>query len=247
MSLDTTIPLYDDSRLSRVLCVAAHPDDLEYGTSAAVARWTARGLHVSYLLLTSGEAGMRSRDPEEVGPLRAAEQRRACALVGVDDLLILDLPDGTLQADVETRRRIARRIREVRPELVVTQPWDLHVPWGLNHADHRAAGIATVDAVRDADNPWVFRDLMEQEHLEPWAVSELMVIGADPATHLIDVGGAPLEQGIASLEAHEEYLAELGDAGDVRGMLESAMAEAAAASDVAGPTHALGATVHRMA
>lgn len=88
---------------------------------------------------------------------------------------------------------------------------------------------------------------MEQEHLEPWAVSELMVIGAEPATHLIDVGGAPLEQGIASLEAHEEYLAELGGAGDVRGMLESWTAEAAAASDVADLTHALGATVHRMA
>ncbi|WP_010523561.1 PIG-L deacetylase family protein [Nesterenkonia sp. F] len=247
MSIDSALPLYDDSQLSRVLCVAAHPDDLEYGTSAAVARWTARGVHVSYLLLTAGEAGMRSRDPEEAGPLRAAEQRRACALVGVDDLLILDLPDGTLQADTETRRHISRRIREVRPDLVVTQPWELHVPWGLNHADHRTAGIATLDAVRDADNPWVFRELLEQEHLEPWAATELMVVGAEPATHLIDVGGAPLEQGIASLEAHEEYLAELGGAVDVRSMLESSTADVAAASDVDGLTHALGATVHRMA
>lgn len=247
MSTDAALPLYDDSQLSRVLCVAAHPDDLEYGTSAAVARWTARGVQVSYLLLTAGEAGMRGRDPEEAGPLRAGEQRRACELVGVDDLLILDLPDGTLQADLAARRHIARRIREVRPELVVTQPWELQVPWGLNHADHRATGLATLDAVRDADNPWVFRELMEQEHLEPWAATELMVVGAEPATHLIDVGGAPLEQGIASLEAHEEYLAELGGSGGVRSMLESATAEAAAASGTGGLTHALGAAVHRMA
>lgn len=241
----TSLPFYDDASLSHVLCVVAHPDDLEYGASAAVARWTARGVRVSYLLLTAGEAGMRSRDPEEVAELRAAEQRRACEIVGVDDLVILDLPDGMLQADLETRRRIARRIRQVRPDVVVTQPWELKVGWGLNHADHRAAGIATVDAVRDADNPWVFRELLEQERLEPWAAKELLVIGGEP-THLVDVTGEPLEKGIASLQAHEEYLAELGGDFDVRAMLEGFTAELGAAVDDEGITHALGVTVHPM-
>src|SRR5690625_2405627 len=99
--------------LQRVLCVVAHPDDMEYGGSAAVAEWTSAGVEVSYLLLTAGEAGMRDRDPNEVAPLRAAEQRRACDLVGVSDLQILDLPDGLLQADVATRARIAHRIRQI--------------------------------------------------------------------------------------------------------------------------------------
>src|SRR5699024_9474127 len=117
----------------------------------------ALGIKVSYLLLTAGEAGMRSRPPAEVGPLRAEEQRAACTAVGVEDLTILDLPDGTVEATLQTRRHIARQIRTARPEVVVTQPWELHVGWGLNQADHRAAGLATVDAVRDADNPWVFR------------------------------------------------------------------------------------------
>ncbi|MDS2171118.1 PIG-L deacetylase family protein [Nesterenkonia sp. CL21] len=242
---ERALPFYDDASLSHVLCVVAHPDDLEYGASAAVARWTARGVKVSYLLLTAGEAGMRDRDPEEVAELRAEEQRQACAIVGVEDLVILDLPDGMLQADLETRRQIARRIRQVRPDVVVTQPWELQVDWGLNHADHRAAGIATVDAVRDADNPWVFRELLEQERLEPWGAKELIVVGGEP-THLVDVTGEPLEKGVASLEAHEQYLAALGGEFDVRGMLEGFTAEVGAASGVEGVTHALGVTVHPM-
>lgn len=242
---DSPLPFYDDADLSRVLCVVAHPDDLEYGASAAVARWTAQGVRVSYLLLTAGEAGMRSRDPDEVAELRSAEQRRACEIVGVEDLVILDLPDGTLEADLNTRRHIARRIRQVRPEIVVTQPWELRVGWGLNHADHRATGIATVDAVRDADNPWVFRELLEQERLDAWGARELLVMGSEP-THLIDVSGDPLQKGIASLEAHQEYLAELGGDFDVRGMLEGFTAGLGAAADVDGVTHALGVTVHPM-
>lgn len=154
MSADSSpLPIYQDADLRRVLCVVAHPDDMEYGGSAAVARWTAQGAEVSYLLLTAGEAGMRSRDPEEAAEIRAEEQRRACELVGVSDLVILDLPDGTLEASLEARRQIARRIRQLRPEVVLTQTWELQVGWGLNHADHRATGLATLDAVRDATTP----------------------------------------------------------------------------------------------
>ncbi|MDO5493057.1 MAG: PIG-L deacetylase family protein [Nesterenkonia sp.] len=242
---DDALPLFDETDLGRVLCVVAHPDDMEYGGSAAVARWTAAGVQVSYLLLTAGEAGMRGRPPEEVGPLRSAEQQEACRTVGVDNLLVLDLPDGTLEHDLRTREVIARRIREVRPDLVFTQSWDLEVPWGLNHADHRAAGLATVDAVRDADNPWVFRHLAELEGLEPWSVSQLMTFGARP-DHLIDVTGEPLERGIASLEAHAEYLAALGGDFDARGMLEGFTTHMAARSADPDVTHALGVSVYRM-
>lgn len=149
----SALPFFDDRDVERVLCVVAHPDDMEYGASAAVARWRQRGIEVSYLLLTAGEAGMRSREPKEVGPLRAAEQRAACDVVGVQDLTILDLPDGLLEANPQVREHIARHIRRVRPDVVLTQPWELDVGWGLNHVDHRAAGLATVDAIRDADNP----------------------------------------------------------------------------------------------
>lgn len=237
------LPFYEDSQLRRVLCVVAHPDDMEYGGSAAVARWTAQGVEVSYLLLTAGEAGMRSQDPEDAAEIRAAEQRRACELVGVEDLVILDLPDGVLEPSLDARRQIARRIRQVRPDVVMTQTWDLQVGWGLNHADHRAAGLATLDAVRDADNPWVFRELLEQERLEPWGARKLLVFGA-AATHLIDISGEPLQRGMASLEAHEQYFAELGGAAGTREMLESMAARQA--EPLAGVDHALGVAVHSM-
>lgn len=200
--------LLPDEDFRRVLCVVAHPDDLEYGVSAAVASWVARGVEVSYLLLTSGEAGMQ-RDPAETGPLRAQEQARACAEVGVTDLTILDHPDGHLEPSLELRRDITRHIRRVRPYAVVTMTWAHVVPWGLSMADHRVAGLAAADAVRDADNRWVFRELAEQEGLEPWGTTWLLVSGSDQPTHAVDVSGEPLERGIASLEQHREYLADL--------------------------------------
>ncbi len=192
----------------RVLCVVAHPDDLEYGTAAAVAKWVSQGATVSYLLLTSGEAGMQT-DPAEVGPLRAAEQQAACAAVGVDDLTILDFPDGVLEYGLPLRRAIARVIRQRRPDVVVTMTWDIATPWGLNQADHRAAGLATIDAVRDADNTWVFRDLAEAEGLPKWGATWLLVNGDQAPTHYEDIAGEPLAKGIASLACHEQYLAAL--------------------------------------
>ncbi|ALB03794.1 PIG-L family deacetylase [Kocuria palustris] len=217
--------LLPDEDLRRVLCVVAHPDDLEYGVSAAVASWVARGVEVSYLLLTSGEAGMQ-RDPAETGPLRAQEQARACAEVGVTDLTILDHPDGHLEPSLELRRDIARHIRRVRPDAVVTMTWADVVPWGLSMADHRVAGLAAADAVRDADNRWVFRELAEQEGLEPWGATWLLVSGSDEPTHAVDVSGEPLERGIASLEQHREYLADLPGHPAPRELITGVTAEA---------------------
>lgn len=199
-----------DEDFQRVLCVVAHPDDVEYGTSAAVAAWTARGVEVAYLLLTGGEAGMQ-RPPAETRVLRAAEQRAACETVGVTRLTMLDHPDGMLVYSLDLRRDIAREIRTFKPDAVVTGAWDVEVGWGLNQADHRAAGLACLDAVRDADNTWVFPELAATEGLPKWGVTWLLVSGAAQPTHGVEVSGEPLERGIASLEAHTAYLADLPD------------------------------------
>lgn len=191
-----------------MLCVVAHPDDLEYGTSAAVAEWTARGIEVAYLLLTSGEAGMQ-RPPAEVGPLRAKEQRAACDLVGVGELQILDHPDGMLVYSLDLRRDIARAIRRFRPDAVVTTSWEVEPGWGLNQADHRAAGLAAADAVRDADNTWVFPELARDEGLPKWGASWLLVSGDSRPTHGVVVSPDAVAQAVASLAAHAAYLADL--------------------------------------
>lgn len=208
MAEHAPLPALPDESWSRVLCVVAHPDDMEYGASAAVKTWTRRGVEVTYLLLTSGEAGMQ-RAPEETGPARAAEQRRACDTVGVRDLVILNHQDGILMPTLELRRDIARVVRRVRPDAVVTGNFDLEAYGGLNQADHRAAGLATIDAVRDADNTWVFRELAEVEGLPKWHTNWILVVGHPEATHAVAVDGEAVAAAVASLRCHEAYLADL--------------------------------------
>lgn len=198
----------DETGIERVLAVVAHPDDMEYGNSALVNHWTSRGVEVAYLLLTSGEAGMQ-RPPAEMGPLRASEQRRACSEVGVDRLTILDHPDGTLQPTLDLRRDIAREIRTFRPHAVLTMSWAVEVDWGLNQADHRVAGLATLDACRDADNTWVFPELAAGEGLEKWGPTWLLVTSDARPTHGVEVADADVTAAVASLSAHEAYLADL--------------------------------------
>jgi LmbE family N-acetylglucosaminyl deacetylase len=205
MLMDAVAPFPDDA-FHRVLCVVAHPDDVEYGTSSAVAAWTAEGIDVAYLLLTRGEAGMDGRAPEETAELRMREQVEGSAAVGVTSVDFLSYPDGVLVYSLEMRRDIARMIRRYRPDAVVVGNWEVEFVAGLNQADHRVAGLAAVDALRDAGNRWVFPELLD-EGLDPWSPRWLLVGGDDRPTHGVDVTGEPLERGIASLEAHREYLA----------------------------------------
>jgi LmbE family N-acetylglucosaminyl deacetylase len=191
----------------RVLCVVAHPDDVEYGTSSAVAAWTSHGAEVAYLLLTRGEAGMDASAPDATAELRVREQVAGSHAVGVSQVDFLHYPDGVLVYSLEMRRDIARAIRRFRPDAVVVGTWEVEFVAGLNQADHRVAGLAALDAVRDAGNRWVFPELVEEEGLAPWSPRWLLVSGDSRPTHGVDVTGDPLERGIASLEAHGEYLA----------------------------------------
>ncbi|MEJ2866986.1 PIG-L deacetylase family protein [Actinomycetospora sp. OC33-EN08] len=192
---------------SRALAVAAHPDDLEYGVSAAIAAWTSAGRTVTYLLVTRGEAGIATTPPAEAGPAREAEERASAAVVGVHDVRFLDHPDGTVVESVALRRDIARVIRDVRPDLVVTM--NHHEQWdggGWNSADHRAVGRAAIDAVSDAGTRWIFPDDGAAHQVRHLAVA------ASPApTHEVDVTGF-VETAVASLACHRRYLAALDDA-----------------------------------
>jgi LmbE family N-acetylglucosaminyl deacetylase len=206
----------------RALAVVAHPDDLEYGGAAAIARWTAQGRSVAYLLVTRGEAGIDSIPPAECGPLREAEQRAAAAEVGVDVVEFLDHPDGLISYGVPLRRDIAAAIRRHRPEILITvnhrETW---AGGGLNMADHRVVGEAAIDAVRDAANRWLFPELGE-----PWSgVRRVAVMASPRSTHAVDTT-AVFDRGVASLAAHRAYLAALGGAMDepeqfLRGMAEA--------------------------
>ncbi|MDQ6751867.1 MAG: PIG-L family deacetylase [Actinomycetota bacterium] len=194
----------------RALVIMAHPDDPEYGAAAAVAQWTAAGKDVSYLLATRGEAGIAGLAPSEAGPLRAREQGRACAHVGVSNLDFLDLPDGRLEEGVGLRRMLAREIRRRAPELVITL--NHRDTWGSgawNSADHRALGRSVLDAVGDAGNEWIFPELREQG-LRLHKVRWVAVASAQPS-HVQAVDESSVQAAVASLAEHARYLQALSD------------------------------------
>lgn len=212
-----------DESWQRAVAVVAHPDDLEYGVASAVARWSEQGKEISYVLATSGEAGIDGLAPDECGPLREAEQRRAASIVGVHHVEFLGHLDGQIQEGLALRRDIAEAIRRLRPEVVITMHFGL--TWGtdgpINHIDHRIVGLATVDACRDAANRWLFPDAGER-----WdGVASLYVAATEPTSHFVDVSDS-IDAGVASLEAHEAYLAGLGGDTDVPKFVRSSASRA---------------------
>ena len=208
MEIEKLEPLPED--WERALCVVAHPDDLEFGAAAAVARWTGQGKQVAYCMLTSGEAGIDGMHPDECRSVREAEQVESARIVGVPTVEFLHQPDGILEYGVLLRREIAQVVRRHRPEIVVTG--NFRETWGganLNQADHIATGRAVVDAVRDAGNRWVFPEQLD-EGLEPWGgVRAVWAFGSPSATHAVDTTDT-FDAGVASLEAHRAYIDGLG-------------------------------------
>ncbi|MCH0541418.1 PIG-L family deacetylase [Streptomyces sp. MUM 203J] len=207
--LDPLTPMPEDWR--RALAVVAHPDDLEYGCSAAVATWTDAGREVAYVLATRGEAGIDSLPPAECAPLREQEQRASAAVVGVGTVEFLDHRDGVVQYGLALRRDIAAAIRRHRPELVLTL--NHRDTWGgtaWNTPDHVAVGRATLDAAADAGNRWIFPELTEQG-LDPWdGVRWVAVAGSAAPTHAVDARPG-LERGVRSLLEHRTYIEVLTD------------------------------------
>ena len=206
----------------RAVAIAAHPDDLEYGLAGAFARWSAQGKEISYVLVTSGEAGIDSLDPNEARAVREREERDAASIVGVTHVEFLGHRDGTVEYSLALRRDIAGAVRRLRPEVVFATNFDL--TWGgegpVNHADHRAVGLAVLDACRDAANRWLFTD-----YGAPWqGLQALYVFAQPPPTHFVDVSDT-FAVGMESLHAHRAYLDALGGSDPkefIRGFARSA-------------------------
>lgn len=198
----------------RVLVVAAHPDDVEFGAAGTVARWVAEGAIVRYLLVTRGDKGSDDPDVDVEGLVltREAEQRAAAAELGVEGVDYLDEPDGQVEATLALRERITFAIRSFRPEIVMTHdPTVLFVnnEW-VNHPDHRAVGQVTVDAVfPTARDPLNFREHLEAG-LEPWKVAELYLWSTNEANQIVDVGET-IERKVAALAHHASQFRHFDD------------------------------------
>lgn len=201
----------------RGLAIVAHPDDMEYGAASAVARWTAEGKWIGYVLVTRGEAGIDDLEPDESSRLRTEEQIAGCAKVGVDTVDFLDHADGAVEDGHVLRNDLAAAIRRHRPDLLFTI--NHRDSWGgpsWNHRDHRVVGRAVLDAARDAANRWLFPAAGEA-----WSgVTAVAISGSPQPTHVVDIDGY-LDAGVESLRCHERYLAGLGgDMADPQTFLE---------------------------
>lgn len=148
-----------DSIIHRVLCFAAHPDDIDFGAAGTIASWTDAGIDVRYCILTDGDAGGFSEQQRPaIVETRREEQRRAAKLVGVKDVSFLGYRDGFLEPTPDVVGGVVRRIREVRPDVVMSmhpeRNWDRIQK---SHPDHLACGEAVTRAVYPAsENPYAF-------------------------------------------------------------------------------------------
>jgi len=188
--LDTATVTVDLPVPERALAVGAHPDDIEFGAGATLAKWAAAGCSIHHLVLTDGSKG--SWDPDEdLGRLVAArmqECREAAAridgMTATDDdrVRFLGAIDGELVNDIDARREVARVIREVRPDVLLG-----HDPWRRYrlHPDHRAAGFLTLDALVAARDPHFFPELA----LEPHRPTAMLVWEADLPNHVERTAG----------------------------------------------------------
>lgn len=178
------------SEIDRFLVVVAHPDDVDFGSAGTMATLTANGVHVTYCLVTDGDAGGsdRAMSRAEMASMRRKEQTAAAATLGVEDLVFLGHSDGRVEANLALRRDISRVIRQVRPKVVMGQsPERNYDRIFASHPDHLATGEATMCAVYpDARNPFAFPELLE-EGLEPWTVDEVWISGHPVMTDVMDV------------------------------------------------------------
>ena len=201
-------PLRED--WSRAVAIVAHPDDMEFGAAAAVARWTRQGKEVVYVMVTSGEAGIDALAPEQCRAVREQEQVESARLVGVDTVEFLGFGDGVVEYGLPLRAAVAHVVRRHRPEVVITGNFrDTFGPGALNQADHIAVGRAVLDGVRDAGNRWVFAEQLT-DGLEPWGgVRQVWAAGSPESRHGVDTTDT-FDLGVASLAAHRAYIDGLG-------------------------------------
>jgi len=191
--------------IGRVLCFTAHPDDIDFGAAGTIAGWTAAGVEVSYCIMTDGDAGGFDPDArDEIVRLRAEEQQRAAALVGVTDIHYLHQRDGYLEPSHEVIREVVRLIRQLRPDVVLAMHPERN--WNRiqkSHPDHLAVGEAVTRAVYPAlENPFAYPELAAAG-LEAYKLPWLWLFAGpeERENHFVDVTGN-VEEKLAAIHIH---------------------------------------------
>ena len=193
----------------RAMAIMAHPDDPEFSCAGTMARWAKAGTKICYVLCTSGDVGIAEpgMTKEKAREIRESEQREACRLTGVEEVVFLGEPDGMLQPTLELRKKLVREIRRFRPEVVITG--DPTRVWSgdsyINHPDHRAASAAALDAVFPAaGQPNLFEEIAE-EGFQAYKPRKVYVTIWDEADVWVNIAET-IEIKVEALRAHKSQM-----------------------------------------
>jgi LmbE family N-acetylglucosaminyl deacetylase len=194
------------------MSIHAHPDDQEFTVAGTLAKWARAGSEVVSVCLTRGTAGSNESTPadmtrEKLAPIREEEQRRACRLLGITEVVFLDYEDGMLEPTLAVRRDVTRLLRRYRPDAVVCGDPTVRFYGNryMNHPDHRAAADVALDAVfPSAETRFIFPELLD-EGLLPHKVTRVFVHGAERPDAFVDIAGT-LDVKVAALREHKSQL-----------------------------------------
>lgn len=197
--------MQEDGVPESAMVIVAHPDDAEFTVGGTVAKWAKAGCRVTYVVCTDGNAG--SLDPdmtrEKLADIRRTEQRAACAILGVSELVFLGYDDGQLEPTLDLRRELVRVIRQYKPEVVICwDPTRLFTDGDyINHPDHRAAAQAALDAAAPASG----MPLLWPEVGAAHRVRQVYVYRNDQANVWVDVTET-LDKKITALKQHASQM-----------------------------------------
>ena len=197
---------------ARVLSIHAHPDDQEFTVGGTLAKWTRAGSSIVTVCITSGNAGSNEHTPPSMtraalAPIREQEQRDACAVLGISEVLFLGYEDGMLEPSIALRRDLTRIIRRYRPDAVVCGDPTVRFYGAtyMNHPDHRAAADAALDAVfPSAETRLIFPELLG-EGLAPHKVPAVFIHGSERPDTFIDIADV-LDVKLAALKQHKSQM-----------------------------------------
>jgi LmbE family N-acetylglucosaminyl deacetylase len=214
----------------RAMVIFAHPDDAEIGAGATAALWASQGCEITFVQCTTGSSGSNDTDmtSERIVEIRAAEQRAAADATGVGDIVVLDHPDGELEADRTFLGEIVHALRKYRPEVVFTH--DQHRVNGFQHRDHRHVGITVQDAIYPYARDHLHFPEQLVDGIEPYKVKHLLFWGTDHPDVLVDVSDS-VDMKIEALAKHASQLPGLSFGSDMDNRMRDRHTEAAKGYD----------------
>lgn len=206
-----------------VLAVVAHPDDVEFGCGATMAKLSSEGAKLIFVISTQGDRGSRGHEFEKENLItsRKEEQHNAAKILGASEVVFLDEPDGGLIADLTFKEKIVKLIRKYKPNMIFTHDPSWFYRAGdssrsayrsnpktgasINHNDHRETGKAVLDAVYP-----LARDLSsfpghKDEGLTPHTVEEVFLFNQQDANYFFDVSKFA-DKKVDSIKAHKSQI-----------------------------------------